>query len=207
MEVFLSCRPPSPQYQLLASVGATPTHAGVHEAVAASSPTSHLSFSTIDRLNGYLKNISNAATSEHSTLVQLIESNASLTWSYEALTVAYTALTKKAVKAQQGRDQTRTHLLCQWLLLVTWLLSSLTCNYKNHGNLDGMTHTNTMNDNTVNKGWGSVGTALSAEKHNNENPLMFTTSLPLSLSNLNAPSSQFPAHSCSGNQCHGGIPQ
>jgi hypothetical protein len=61
--------------QLLASDGAIPTHAGAH-AASATGPTSHLSPGTIDRLDGYLDNLASAATSERSTLAQLIECNA-----------------------------------------------------------------------------------------------------------------------------------
>ncbi len=65
-------------------------------------PPSHLSPSTIDCLDGYLDNLASAATSECSTLTQLIECNASLTKSYEALAVAYTALAKKPAPAAAG---------------------------------------------------------------------------------------------------------
>ena len=154
--------------QLLASGGAGPTHAGAH-AASATGPSSLLSPGTIDRLDGYLDNLASAATSERSTLAQLIECNASLTKSYEALAVAYTALAKKpapaaaATKGKAHKSKARpepTYSLDGYCwshgYKVATTHNSLTCNYKNDGHQDGATRANTMNGSSANKGWGSA---------------------------------------------------
>ena len=72
-----------------------------------------MSTGTIDHLYGYLDNLASIATSKCSTLTQLIECNASLTKSYEALMVAYNALAKKpapvaaATKGTSNKNKAR----------------------------------------------------------------------------------------------------
>ena len=64
-----------------------------HAANAATTHDTTIDPTTFDRLDGYLDNLAAAATSERTTLTQLIDNNASLTASVAALTASVTALT------------------------------------------------------------------------------------------------------------------
>ena len=116
-----------------------------------------MSTGTIDHLYGYLDNLASVATaSKCSTLTQLIECNASLTKSYEALMVAYNALAKKpapvaaATKGTSNKNKARPeptyslegHCWSNSYKVVATTCNSLTCNYKNEGHQVGVTHAN-----------------------------------------------------------------
>ena len=87
-----------------------PTFGGT--ANAATPANDYLTPETFTRLDGYLDNLASAATTEKTTLTQLVDNNATLkssvaalTASVTALTTAYTLLANGGIKAQQPKQQ------------------------------------------------------------------------------------------------------
>jgi hypothetical protein len=127
------------------------------------------------RLDGYLDNLAAAATTEKTTLTQLIENNASLTASVTALTAsvaslsaAYTLLAagKPAPQNPTANAQSRSkdpNKKPGYLAVggYCWLHGyrvckghdSATCHEKKEGHKDEATRANTMNGSDANKGW------------------------------------------------------
>ena len=130
---------------------------------------------TLTRLDGYLDNLAAAATTERTTLAQLIENNATLTASVTSLTASVASLTSAyAILAagnnnapkltgnnkQQPRSSDRkpSYLAVDgycWThgYRVRKGHDSSTCKDKAEGHKDGATRSNTMNGSTANKGW------------------------------------------------------
>ena len=157
--------------QLLAS-GKSLSGSGVAHAVLADDAT--IAPDTFTRLDGYLDNLAAAASTERTTLAQLIENNAtltanvtSLTASVASLTAAYTMLAASSPRApavpavpapaaSNRRPQGGAHRggYC-WThgYRVRLGHDSRTCNNKAAGHKDEATRANTMNGCTDNKGW------------------------------------------------------
>ena len=126
---------------------------------------------TLDRLDGYLDNLANAATQEKSTFAQLVANNASLTTSFEALAAAYASLAGRpapAATAPPAPPTTRAPRTARAVNYATngycWshgykvgkTHSSITCNAKADGHQAGATRANIMGGSTLNKGWGEA---------------------------------------------------
>ncbi len=124
---------------------------------------------TLDRLEGYLDNLANAATQEKSTFAQLVANTASLTTSFETLAAAYTSLAgcpapaATATPAPTNKQDPHTaHSVNYATNGYCWSHgykvgkkhSSITCNAKADGHQAGTTRTNIMGGSTLNKGWG-----------------------------------------------------
>lgn len=134
-----------------------------------------ISEDTLSRLDGYLDNLAAAATTERTTLAQLIENNAtltasitSLTASVASLTSAYTLLAAGSNTAPKltggGKQQPRNSDRKPSYLAVggyCWTHGyrvrkghdSASCKDKADGHKDGATRANTMNGSVANKGW------------------------------------------------------
>lgn len=159
--------------QMLAAGNATSTY-GTANAVTTLYGTANavtpvdegiISEDTLTRLDGYLDNLAAAATTERTTLAQLIENNAtltasitSLTASVASLTAAYAILAAGSDTNKQGGDKRRGHLAQKgycWThgYRVKHNHDSATCKYKAEGHKDAATRANTMNGSTANKGW------------------------------------------------------
>jgi len=155
--------------QLLAS-GKTPTTYGSANAATAAfvTPTEDdITLETFAKLDGYLDNLAAAASTEKTTLNQLIENNAtltanvtSLTASIAALTAAYATLAGKATPTAPGvRNKKAASFLAAggycWThgYRVKQGHDSTTCRDKAPGHKDAATRANTMNGSTNNKGW------------------------------------------------------
>jgi len=162
--------------QLLAS-GKTPTAFGAANAATAATAAPvepDITPETFAKLDGYLDNLAAAATTEKTTLNQLIENNAtltanvtSLTASLAALTAAYTALAAgkptappavlPAAKAQQCYKKRAEPVVGGYCWThgyrVTKGHDSATCTVKAPGHKDAATRANIMNGSTANKGW------------------------------------------------------
>lgn len=114
---------------------------------------------TFTQLDGYLNNLAAAATTEKSTLAQLVENNASLTASVAALTASVTSLTAAYTLLNTAKPPTTTTTApgkrtkakldpngyC-WThgYMVRMGHTSATCSDKKLGHQDAATRTNTM---------------------------------------------------------------
>ena len=130
---------------------------------------------TFCKLDGYLDNLAAAATTEKTTLAQLIETNAALTATNAALTASVTSLTTAYTLLATGHRTATTNMSPQpraptrrtnntasnepggycWshgYRLVPGH-NSKTCTNKAHGHKDAATRTNTMKGSMANKGW------------------------------------------------------
>jgi hypothetical protein len=156
--------------QMLAA-GATPASGMAHAVLGGEDAT--IPPDTFTRLDGYLDNLAAAATTERSTLAQLIETNATLTaniatltTSVASLTAAYTILanakntnqTPSTGKKRSGGTTADKNLAAGgycWThgYRVRKRHDSTTCNNKAEGHKDAATRSNTMNGSTANKGW------------------------------------------------------
>ena len=134
-----------------------------------------VSADTLNRLDGYLDNLAAAATTERTTLTQLIENNTTLTASITSLTASVASLTaayailaaghNNAPKiAGNNKQQPRNSDKKPSYLAVNgycWTHGyrvrkghdSTNCRDKGEGHKDAATRTNTMNGSTANKGW------------------------------------------------------
>jgi len=159
--------------QMLAA-GNAPTTQGTANAVTAVDDAA-ISEDTLMRLDGYLDNLAAAATTERTTLAQLIENNAtltasitSLTASVASLTAAYAILaaggdhTPKATGHNKQQPQGNGKKQGNWVPKgycwthgygVVHGHDSGTCKFKAQGHKDAATRANTMNGSTANKGW------------------------------------------------------
>ena len=141
-----------------------PVFGGVANAVTTGEDT--LAPATFERLDNYLDNLASAATTERTTLTQLVENNASLTASVAALTASVTALTSAhtllannrgatAPPTQQPREQKKLNLdpngYC-WThgYRVKVGHTSATCTGKRAGHQDAATRANPMGGSTYN---------------------------------------------------------
>jgi hypothetical protein len=138
-------------------------------AATSDNTTNDTAFS-FDKLDHYLDNLANAATTEKTTLAQLIESNSTLTTSLATLSAAYKLLAAGAAgttlnppAASQTRNNNRNGHgqrnyapggYC-WThgYMVGLRHSSATCKAKALGHKDAASRTNTMNGSIMNKGW------------------------------------------------------
>jgi hypothetical protein len=157
--------------QMLAA-GATPTSGMAHAVMGGEDTT--ISPDTFTRLDGYLDNLAAAATTERSTLAQLIETNATLTANIATLTTSVASLTAAyAILAANKQSTTQTPATGKkrsggttanknlavggycWThgYRVAKGHNSNTCNTKAEGHKDAATRANTMNGSTANKGW------------------------------------------------------
>ncbi len=156
--------------QMLAA-GATPTSGMAHAVLGGEDTT--ISPDTFTRLDGYLDNLAAAATTERSTLAQLIETNATLTaniatltTSVASLTAAYTILanTKNnnqtpstGKKRSGGTTADKTLAVGGYCWTHGYRVrkghDSATCNNKAEGHKDAATRSNAMNGSTANEGW------------------------------------------------------
>ena len=125
---------------------------------------------TFARLDGYLDNLAAAATTERTTLSQLIENNTtltasitSLTASVASLTAAYTLLSTGNTAAASTRPSNRARTSNRGLANKGYCWThgyrvkeghdSKTCKHKEEGHQDGATRANIMGGSTANKGW------------------------------------------------------
>jgi hypothetical protein len=128
---------------------------------------------TIAQLDDYLDNLAAAATTERTTLQQLVDANTSLTASVAALTAAYTLLTAgrttntvaPAIAGTQPahvNEQAAGNWGCRKSLdpnVYCWSHrykvgfdhTSATCTNKRDGHQNGATHVNTMGGSTNGK--------------------------------------------------------
>jgi hypothetical protein len=161
--------------QMLAA-GKTSSSFGAAHAVTAIDDA--ISDVTLTRLDGYLDNLAAAATTERTTLTQLIENNATLTANVTSLTASVASLTSayailaaghnNAPKitggtgggAHQPRhsDRKPSYLAVNgycWThgYRVRKGHDSILCKDKAEGHKDAATRANTMNGSVVNKGW------------------------------------------------------
>ena len=154
--------------QLLAAGGGEPLH-GAHAVSEVAQPL--LTPVLYEQLEGYLDNLANAATSEHTTLKQLVDANvtlttsvATLTTSVAALTAAYTLLaagaTNTPAPAATARANTRatpTFAAGGYCWTHGYRVSvghnSANCKKKAENHKDAATRANTMNGSNTNKGW------------------------------------------------------
>lgn len=155
--------------QLLAAGKTTTSSFGVANA-ATTVEDATLPDDTLTRLDGYLDNLAAAATTERTTLAQLIENNATLTASITSLTASVASLTTAyailagGTNTGSGRQQPRSSTRKPSYLAVggyCWTHGyrlrkghdSATCKEKAEGHKDAATRANTMNGSTANKGW------------------------------------------------------
>jgi len=163
--------------QLLAS-GKTPTAFGAANAATAAfvAPMeSDITPETLAKLDGYLDNLAAAATTEKTTLNQLIENNATLTANVTSLTASVAALTAAYATLAAGKPtappavlpattpQQRNTKKPDYLAVGGYCWThgyrvkkghdSTTCRDKAPGHKDAATRANTMNGSTNNKGW------------------------------------------------------
>jgi hypothetical protein len=131
---------------------------------------------TLAKLDGYLDNLAAAATTEKSTLAQLVENNAtltvtitSLTASVSALSTAYTILAAKVepggsatAAPTHGKARAKTRSKSEpggycWThgYRVAAGHNSITCKGKADGHKDAATRANTMGGSMENKGWNT----------------------------------------------------
>ena len=135
--------------------------------------SSTISPDTFTRLDGYLDNLATAATTERSTLAQLIETNAmlttniaTLTTSVASLTAAYTILAAATNTSQTpatrrkrsgGTTANKTLAVGGYCWTHGYRVrkghDGVTCKNKAEGHKDVATRANTMNGSTANKGW------------------------------------------------------
>ena len=128
---------------------------------------STISPDTFTRLDGYLDNLAAAATTECTTLSQLIENNATLTANVTSLTASVAALTAayailaaghKAPTLPKAKDSKQSYLAVNgycWThgYRVRKGHDSATCKDKADGHKEAATRANTMNGSNNNKGW------------------------------------------------------
>ena len=160
--------------QMLAAGKSTTSSFGVANAVTAVDDAT-ISDDTLTRLDGYLDNLAAAATTERTTLAQLIENNATLTASVTSLTASVASLTSAYTilaagnnnapkltgsNKQQPRNSDRkpSYLAVDgycWThgYRVRKGHDSASCKDKAEGHKDAATRSNTMNGSTANKGW------------------------------------------------------
>jgi hypothetical protein len=160
--------------QMLAAGKTTTSSFGAANAVTMVDDAT-ISDTTLTRLDGYLDNLAAAATTERTTLAQLIENNATLTASVTSLTASVASLTSAYAilaagsdnmpKPTGGNKQQPRHSDRKPLYLAVggycWSHGyrvrkghdSGTCKEKSEGHKDGATRANTMNGSTANKGW------------------------------------------------------
>ena len=126
---------------------------------------------TFMRLDGYLDNLAAAATTERTTLSQLIENNATLTANVTSLTASVASLTATYAILAAGKPPARapaataaarparpSYLAANgycWThgYRVRIGHDSATCKDKGDGHKDGATRANTMGGSNNNKGW------------------------------------------------------
>ena len=153
--------------QMLAAGNAGTAHA----AMAVEQVEDPITPETFARLDGYLDNLAAAATTERTTLTQLIENNASLTASVTSLTASVASLTaayallaagkasnSTATTPTTGASRTRAKPAVNgycWThgFRVKVGHDSATCKHKGEGHKDAATRANTMNGSNANKGW------------------------------------------------------
>ena len=133
-----------------------------------------ISEDTLTRLDGYLDNLAAAATTERTTLTQLIETNATLTANITALTASVASLTAAYTILAAGNNNapklsTNKQQPCSSNKKPAYLAvdgycwthgyhvkkghDSASCKDKADGHKDAATRANTMNGSTANKGW------------------------------------------------------
>ena len=137
-----------------------------------------ISDGTLTRLDGYLDNLAAAATTERTTLTQLIENNATLTANVTSLTASVASLTSAYTILAAGRnnapkttggtgggtqqprhsDRKPSYLAVDgycWThgYRVRKGHDSVTCKDKAEGHKDAATRANTMNGSAWTKGW------------------------------------------------------
>lgn len=158
---------------LLASGRNVPSSGSAHLATDASAipPT------TLAHLNGYLDNLAAAATNDHSSLAQLIDSNAALTANLATITASLASLTAafailsagKPVPAPAAAPATTARPSRNRNLSVNgycWTHgyrvgvghNSLSCSNKATGHKDTATRANIMGGSMANKGWDTPTT-------------------------------------------------
>jgi hypothetical protein len=133
---------------------------------------------TLTRLDGYLDNLAAAATTERTTLTQLIENNATLTANVTSLTASVASLTSAyailaagrnnaprttggtggGTQQQRNSDRKPSYLAVEgycWThgYRVRKGHDSANCKDKAGGHKDTATRTNTMGGSVANKGW------------------------------------------------------
>ena len=125
---------------------------------------------TFTRLDGYLDNLAAAATTERTTLTQLIENNATLTASVTSLTASVASLTAAYAILAAGKPASRTPASTATKPAKPSYLApngycwthgyrvrighdSATCKDKGDGHKDGATRANTMGGSNNSKGW------------------------------------------------------
>ncbi len=154
--------------QLLASGGTDPFH-GAHAATESTGISSEL-----DKLDGYLDNLANAATRESSTLRDLVDSNASCTASLKGLTASIAQLTaayhtlagKKppntptatpSATPASARNNKRNYAIRGYCWTHGYKVgikhTSATCLAKAAGHMDLANRADTIDGSTNNKGW------------------------------------------------------
>ena len=142
-----------------------------HAAMAVEPAEESITPETFARLDGYLDNLAAAATTERTTLTQLIENNATLTASVTSLTASVASLTAAyallaagktsnptAATPTTGAARTRAKPAVNgycWThgFRVKVGHDSATCKHKGEGHKDAATRANTMNGSNANKGW------------------------------------------------------
>ena len=129
-----------------------------------------ISADTFTRLDGYLDNLAAAATTERTTLSQLIENNATLTANVTSLTASVASLTATYAILAAGRPPSRAPAAAaakptrpSYLAANGYCWThgyrvrighdSATCKDKGDGHKDGATRANTMGGSNNNKGW------------------------------------------------------
>lgn len=135
-----------------------PYHGAAHTAMASNDMP--ITPDTFAKLDGYLDNLAAAATTEKTTLAQLIENNAALTASVTALTASVTALTTAYTLLSNStnpsvpahRPTSNNNGYC-WThgYRVSSGHTSATCTRKAPGHKDAATRANTMGGSTKNK--------------------------------------------------------
>ncbi len=153
---------------LLASGRAPPTSGTAHLAT----DTSAIPPTTLAHLDGYLDNLAAAATTDRSSLAQLIDSNAALTAnlatfasSLASLTAAFTLLsaskptptptapTASAARPQRNRNLSPNGYCWSHGYRMGVGHNSLSCSNKKEGHKDTATRANITGGSTANKGW------------------------------------------------------
>ncbi len=148
--------------QLLASGGTDPFH-GAH----AATESTGISTNELDKLDGYLDNLANAATRESSTLRDLADANAcnaasikGITASIAQLTAAYYKLAgKKPPTAPPAteRNNKRNYQVGGYCWTHGYKVglkhTSATCKSQDDGHKEAATRANTMGGSSNNKGW------------------------------------------------------
>ena len=155
--------------QLLAAGKARPPSFGAANAVTSAYTTEDsISSEALSKLDGYLDNLAAAATTEKTTLAQLIENNATLTATVTSLTASVAALSSAYTLLANGHPapvpaKPTTTRKPSYLAVGGYCWThgyrvkkghdSTTCKEKAEGHKDAATRANTMGGSVANKGW------------------------------------------------------